>query len=132
VIATHISTYPEAAQQKLRWLRALILEVAALTPGVGPLEETLRWRELAFVARQSKSESLIRIDWKPHMPDVCSLYFICHTHLVDRFRSMYGNILTFDGNRAIVLAIRDDPVSETVAALRDCIAQALTYHSHKK
>ena len=35
--------YPEPARGRLMALRRLILETAAATEGVGPLEETLKW-----------------------------------------------------------------------------------------
>ena len=110
-------------------LRKLILETAASTEGVGPLTETLKWGEPAYLTAASKSGSTIRIGWKKSAPTRYGIYFTCHTNLVDTFRALFPDDLNFEGNRAIVF---DE--SETVPAesLAICIAAALTYHRSKK
>ena len=55
--------------------------------------------------------------------------FICHTNLVEEFRALYPEALTYEGNRAIVLAKDDEPDRE---ALAHCIALALTYKLRKR
>jgi hypothetical protein len=57
------------------------------------------------------------------------MYFICHTHLVDTFRSLFPDKFTYDGNRAIVFEMAEKPPVEPLMA---CIAMALTYHLNKK
>lgn len=125
-VAQKIARYPLKAQAQLRLLRELILEVAAKTPGVGSIDETLKWGEPAYLTTASKSGSTIRIDWKPADPDHVALYFICHTQLVDQFRSMFGALLAFEGDRAILIGLED---ALPVAELRECISLALTYHA---
>ena len=49
--------------------------------------------------------------------------------LVEAFRALYPDEMTFEGNRAIVFGA-DEPVPE--AALRHCIALALTHHRRKR
>ncbi len=58
-----------------------------------------------------------------------AIHFICHTNLVDEFRRLYPDALHYEGNRSIVLR-EDEAIDE--AALRHCIALALTYHLRKK
>jgi hypothetical protein len=41
---------------------------------------------------------------------------------------MYGALLTFAGDRAILLDIDGEPSPAQIDALRECIALALTYH----
>ena len=110
-------------------MRRLIYQVAGETPGVGPLTETLKWGEPAYLTEASKSGSTIRLGWKPAAPGRYALYFNCRTDLVDRFRSEFGDLLRFEGNRAVILDIAAEP---PVAALAGCLRAALTYHCDKR
>lgn len=110
-------------------LRKLIFETATAIDGVGPLTETLKWGEPAYLTEASKSGSTIRIGWKKAAPTRYALYFNCNTSLVETFRDQFGNDLTFEGNRAIVFD-KDDPLPRDAVA--SCIASALTYHRDKK
>jgi len=128
-IAAVFAAYPKRSQAKLLALRALILETAARTPGVGALEETLKWGQPSYLTRETRSGSTIRIDWVKPGPgetgERYGLYVHCQTTLVSTFRELYRDQLTFGGNRSILLdAARPSPK----AALRHCIALALTYH----
>ena len=120
--------FPPHMQPKLLALRALILQTAATTDGVGPLEETLKWGEPAYLTSQSKRGSTIRLGWNKTKPTQYAMYFICHTNLVARFRQMFPDQLTFDGDRAIIFE-EDDMVPTEVLSI--CIAEALTYHRKK-
>ena len=110
-------------------LRELILDVAAKTPGVGALEETLKWGEPAYITAVSKSGSTLRIAWKKSTPTQYAMYFNCQTTLVDSFKTMFPTAFKFAGNRAIVFDAHDEM---PVEALRICIAMALTYHSNRR
>ncbi len=118
-------------RKKLMALRTLILDVAAKTSGVGPLEESLKWGEPAYVTAASKSGSTIRIAWKKARPTQYAMYFNCQTTLVDSFKTMFPTVFKFEGNRALVFYEHDEV---PVAALRICVEMALTYHakSHAK
>jgi hypothetical protein len=122
------AAYPARIKAKLMALRRLILETAAVTPGVGALEETLKWGQPSYLTSESRSGSTIRIDRvKPdgESPERYALYVHCQTTLVSTFRQLYRDQLTFGGNRSILLDA-DQPVPK--AALKHCIALALTYH----
>lgn len=106
-------------------LRALIFDIAAATPGVGALEETLKWGEPAYLTSESGSGSTVRLGWKSRQPDQYALYFNCRTTLVDTFRTLFPTGLRFEGNRALVFAVNGKPPADT---LRFCIMAALTYH----
>lgn len=117
--------YPEHIQQKLLFLRQLILDTASETEGVTGIEETLKWGEPSYIAKKG---STIRIDRKRSNPHQYAIYFNCNTKLVDTFRELYRDRFNFEGNRAIVFDEHDDiPVNE----LKQCIASALTYHTRK-
>ncbi len=68
-------SYPVTVRKKLIALRELIYKTAANTPGVGPLEEALKWGEPAYLTSKSKSGSTIRIAWKNSRPSEYAMYF---------------------------------------------------------
>lgn len=122
-------SYPRHIRPKLEFLRSLIFEVAANTPTVGKLEETLKWGEPSYLTSESKSGTTIRIDWKAKTPDQYAMYFNCKTTLVEDYRSLFGDTLAFGGNRAILFGVNDSlPENE----VRACIGMALNYHVDKK
>jgi len=128
-VAAVFAGYPARTQAKLLALRRLILETAAKTPGVGALQETLKWGQPSYLTTETGSGSTIRIDRvKPEAGDErerYALYVHCQTTLVSTFRQLYRDQLTFGGNRSILLDA-DQPLPKP--ALRHCIALALTYH----
>lgn len=120
--------YPPALRRRLRRLRALILETARTTQGVGPLEETLKWGQPSYLPAQSGSGTTVRIDRVRDDTGRYAMYFHCQTNLVSTFRQMYPAELRYGGNRSILFE-QDEAVDE--AALKHCIALALTYHKRK-
>jgi len=106
-------------------LRELIFRTATSTPGVGALEETLKWGEPAYLTSESRTGSTIRIDWKKSRPREYAMYFNCNTNLVEKFRSMFPKDFRFEGNRALVFEL-GEPISKD--ALELCVAAAFTYH----
>ena len=109
-------------------LRHLIYDTAAATEGVGPLTETLKWSEPAYLTALSKSGSTIRVAWKRSAPDRYAMYFNCKTSLVDDFRTLFAEEFNFEGYRAIVFGLSGEVQQKPLAA---CIAMALTYHRKK-
>ena len=122
-------SYPAAVRRKLLALRRLIIETAAATPGVGPLEETLKWGQPSYLTALSGSGTTIRIDQVRGDARRCGLYFNCQTNLAETFRSLYPDELEFTGNRGILLDVAGE-IPE--APLRHCIALILTYHLGKR
>ena len=117
-------SYPPVIRRKLYRMRELIFETAAKIEGVGPISETLKWGEPAYLTEVSKTGSTIRMGWKQSIPDQYAMYFICRTNLVDTFRTLFPE-LTFDGNRAILFQEGDDLPTDSISR---CIEMALTYH----
>ncbi len=126
-VAATYASYPAAQRKRVLALRDLILDVAAKTPGVGQLDETLKWGEPAFVTAQSKSGSTVRVAWKKARPTQYAMYFNCQTTLVDSFKTMFPTAFRFQGNRALVFDEQDEV---PVEALRICVEMALTYHAN--
>lgn len=128
-VVEKFEAYPPAIRSRLLALRSLILETAENTEGVGPIEETLKWGEPAYVTSQSKSGSTVRVGWKKAQPSRYAMYFHCRTNLIETFRTLFSDELRFEGNRAIVFDEKDELPEDP---LRFCIAAALTYHRSKR
>ncbi|KJS15572.1 MAG: hypothetical protein VR78_08735 [Hoeflea sp. BRH_c9] len=108
-------------------LKALIHDVAARTPGIGPLQESLKWGEPSFAPVKRNVGSSIRIG---HGKDGdLALMFICHTNLVEEFRALYPETLSYEGTRAIVVEAGG---TVDMDALSHCIGLALTYKLRKR
>jgi Domain of unknown function (DU1801) len=120
--------YPPSVRQEMLTLRALILETASNTDGVGEIEETLKWGEPAYVTSKSKSGSTVRIDWKKAQPDQYAMYFNCRTNLVETFRTLFPGEFNCQGNRALVFKVG---AAVPMDALALCISASLTYHLRK-
>jgi hypothetical protein len=120
-----LEAYPPKIRTRLLHLRKLVLEVASETDDVVQLEETLKWGEPSYV---TKYGSTLRMDWKVKKPDQYAMYFKCTSRLVPTFKKLYGDVFTFEGDRAIIFKL-DDEVPEV--ELKRCIAMALTYHKVK-
>ncbi|WP_421878967.1 DUF1801 domain-containing protein [Marinoscillum sp.] len=116
--------YPDEVRPKLNQLRDIIIETAE-EARVPKLIETTKWGEPSYVAKKG---STIRMDWKSKTPDKYYLFFICSTQLVSTFRFIFGDELTFEGDRAIVFDLNEElPVKQ----IKRCLQLALNYHQVK-
>jgi len=122
------AAYPQPVKSRLQTLRRLIFDTAKTTKGVGKLEEALKWGQPSYLTTESKSGSIVRIDQLKTELGGYAVYFHCQTDLVETFRELYPE-LRYSGNRSILL---DAGEKLPEAALRHCIALALTYHARKK
>ncbi|SEW31750.1 protein of unknown function (DU1801) [Aliiroseovarius sediminilitoris] len=122
-VADTFAGFPGDARAGLLELRDLIFETARDTPGVGRIEETLKWGQPAYLTPDSKSGTTIRLG----VPKTggFALYVHCQTTLIAEFRSLFADGLTFDGNRAILF---QDGQALPTEPLRLFIRNALTYH----
>ena len=60
--AAVFKAYPPAMRSDLMKLREMMFEVAAATPGVGKLTETLKWGQPSYLTEETGSGSTVRID----------------------------------------------------------------------
>lgn len=121
--------YPHPLRDKLLAMRRLIFEVARETDGVGEIQETLKWGQPSYRTPISRSGTTIRIDQCADDASQFGMFVHCQTTLIETFRTMFGDQLTYDGTRALIFDTADDiPTNE----VRECIALALTYHKRKK
>lgn len=127
-VAEAFSRYREPVRARLLEIRGIVFSVAAETQGIGPLTETLKWGEPAYLTEASRSGTTIRLGTTPSAPGECAVLFNCKTTLVETFRAHFSDDFAFDGNRALV-------VSTTGVLPRKplilCLHAALTYHWRK-
>ena len=123
-VARVIGNYPSPVQKKLLALRALIIQTAEEI-GITQLDETLKRGEPSYL---TKIGSTIRFDLKKKSPDRYAMYFKCTSRLVPTFRTIYGDVFEFEGDRAIVFRMGE---KVPVRALKQCVKSTLTYHKVK-
>jgi len=127
-VAALFRAHPPAVRAKLLALRELILDVAARTPGVGPLTETLKWGQPSYLTEATGSGTTVRLD-RLKKGEGYALYFHCQSGLVEQFRDLYGETFRYEGKRALLFEPRE---RLPATALRHCIGLALTHHLRKK
>jgi hypothetical protein len=120
--------YPKPVRTRLLALRRLIFDTAKATKGVGALQETLKWGQPSYLTAETNSGSTVRIDRVKASGNQYAVYFHCQTDLVETFRELYPE-LRYSSNRAILF---DAEGELPEAALRHCVALALTYHLRKR
>tara|TARA_R110000868_G_scaffold96110_22_gene264431 strand:- start:3129 stop:3536 length:408 start_codon:yes stop_codon:yes gene_type:complete len=118
--------YPAPLRKRLMALRGIIFRTATETEGVGEIVETLKWGQPSYLTMKPKSGTTIRIDAHG---DGCAIFVNCKTTLVDTYRELYGDVLKFEGTRAVVFSVKDELPADVV---QHCVALALTYHKRKK
>ena len=83
----------------------------------------------SYLTPETKSGSTIRIDRVKSAADQYAIYFHCQTDLVETFRGLYPTEFSYGGNRCMLFDASDKLPD---AALRHCIALALTYHLNRR
>ena len=124
-VAAAFAAFPHRVRARLLEARDLIFKTAADIESVGPLTETLKWGEPAYLTEASGSGSTIRLGRFRSLERECAVLFNCRTTLVDDFRRQFPDAFAYDKNRAILLVTRE-PLPE--AQLSICLRMALTYH----
>ncbi len=123
-VAARYRSFPAPLQNPLLALRQRIFEVAAATPAIGAIAETLKWNEPAYHPVRPRIGTTIRLGPVRGECDAYALYVHCQTSLAGTFRQLYPGILRVDGERALVFRLND---AVPLEALDHCIALALTY-----
>jgi hypothetical protein len=117
--------YPDSLRRKLMDLRQVIIDTAAQTDGVGPIIETLKWNEPAYLPKKPNVGTTIRINAVKGSTTRYAMFVHCQTTLIETFRQHYPDQFDLEGNRALVFDM-EQPLPRK--PLRHCIALALTYH----
>ncbi|MDH3662840.1 MAG: DUF1801 domain-containing protein [Alphaproteobacteria bacterium] len=126
-VSRAFASFPEPARTGLLTLRDLIFETAEKTPGVGALDETLKWSQPAYLTSETKSGSTIRLGLPKQ--GGFAIYTHCQTSILSDFRNVFPDDFVYDGNRAIQFREGEAPASETLELL---IRNALTYHLNRR
>lgn len=126
-LAEHFAAHPEPLRERLLALRRMVIECAAATPGVGRIEESLKWGQPSFLTTESGSGTTVRID--ADREGGVAIFVNCRTDLVETFRAHYPDAFVYEGSRGLHVPA-GAPLPE--AAIRHCLALALTYHARKK
>jgi hypothetical protein len=126
-VAAAFAAFPERVRARLLEVRRLVFETAANIEGVGPLTETLKWGEPAYLT-EARSGSTIRLGWFRSSERECAVLFNCRTTLVDDFRERFPGVFAYEKNRAILL---DACEMLPKAPLSACLGMALTYHRRR-
>ncbi|HEY1781548.1 MAG TPA: DUF1801 domain-containing protein [Roseiarcus sp.] len=127
-MAAAFAAFPAGVRARLLEVRDLILETATAIDGVGPLTETLKWGEPAYLTEATGSGSTIRLGRCRSPERECAVLFNCRTTLVDDFRSQFPGVFDYEKNRAILLHARE-PLPR--GPLSTCLGMALTYHRRR-
>lgn len=127
-VAAVFDAFPTAIGRRLRDIRGLIFKTAARLDGVGPLTETLKWGEPAYLTEASGSGTTIRLGWLRPSEAHCAVLFNCKTTLVETFRERFPDTFAYQKNRAVLLPMAK-PVSETELSI--CLGMALTYKKRR-
>lgn len=117
------AAYSEKDRNILLQLRELIYTTAHELDATIVVTESLKWGQPSYAAMGGTP---IRIDI--FNDGRVAVFFHCQTNLVSYFRSVFGDTLTFSGNRAVVLDV-DAPLP--IADIKFCIESALLYHKKK-
>ena len=125
-VAKTFAEYPDETRCALLALRDLTLTTATQTPGVGRIEETLKWGQPAYLTPDTKSGSTIRI--APTKTGGFAIYTHCQTTILSDFQAIFPMDFKYEGNRAVHFKAGDDIPEGPIAQL---IRSALTYHLNK-
>jgi hypothetical protein len=127
-VAAAFAAFPKQVRVRLLEVRELIFETAGVK-GAGPLTETLKWGEPAYLTEATGSGSTIRLGRIRSSERQCAVLFNCRTALVEDFRSQFPDALAYEKNRAILLDAHK-PLPR--APLAVCVGMALTYHQRRR
>lgn len=122
-VAEAYAAFPPLEREKLLTLRQLIFDVAARDPQVGPLEETLKWGQPAYLTPATKSGTTLRLG----IPKTGGYAIFCHcqTTVISDFKALFGDAFVYDGHRAVLFSTDDDLPIDKAALL---VSAALRYH----
>lgn len=118
-VAAAYDGFPDAPRRALLAARAEVYAAASDDARIGPLTETLKWGEPAYLTDATKSGSTIRLALLGGAP---AMFVNCRTTLVGEVGDRCGGAFRYAGRRGILLA------GAPAEAVRHAAWLALTYH----
>jgi len=128
-VAAAFAAFDKPVERKLLQIRNLIYRTAAANSDIGPLQETLKWGQPSYLPTKTRVGTTVRLGYSDKTPNDVLMFVHCQTTLVDTYRTLAGDALRFEGNRAIAID-RKGALPKNALAL--CIDAALTYHLKKR
>lgn len=112
-----------ATREGLLILRDLIFETAGTLPEIGPLQETLKWGQPAYLTPKVRAATTIRLG----VPGAArfALFVHCRTRLIPEYQNLFPGLDRIEGTRAVLFERPDEIDRERHGWL---IRSALTYH----
>lgn len=120
-----LARFVPPVRARLLAIRAVIFAVAARSETIGPLTETLKWGEPAYLTQATGAGTTVRLGVSKQAPGQGAVFVNCRTSLISEFRVQFAKEFDYEGNRALVLP-RDGTLPEEPLAI--CLHAALTYH----
>ncbi|KZK85461.1 hypothetical protein PsAD46_03047 [Pseudovibrio sp. Ad46] len=123
-VAAVFAAYPEDKRVRLLDLRSLILDCAQRLHGPSSLTETLKWGEPSYRPLPKHGGTTVRLHWKPKFGNRVGLFVHCQTTLIADMRTLYGDVLSFEGNRCLWVPSDGDYPRD---AVEHFVAEAFRY-----
>lgn len=124
-VGEYLSARSAPVRESLLELRTLVYQVAAEDPRIGPLTETLKWGEPAYLTAKTRAGTTLRLAVKKGDAERTGMFFHCQTRVADRIKELYPETFEFDGTRGLLFA---PGVGLPVEAVKGCMVLVLTYH----
>jgi hypothetical protein len=124
-VAIAFDAFPKVVCLRLLQVRRLIFETAWKLEGVGPLTETLKWGEPAYLTEATGSGSTVRLGWFKSSGADCAVLFNCRTTLIETFRMQFPDAFIYEKNRALLLQASSPLPKEPLVV---CLSMAFIYH----
>ena len=105
-------------------IRALIRDVAR-TLDVGPIEESLKWRQPAWRPTRPRTGSTLRLNWDSGASKSIALFVDCKTTLASEMFAAYPYDFAYESNRALRLALDATPPRDAIRFLAE---RTFSYH----
>jgi hypothetical protein len=121
--------FPAPIRRRLLDVRKLIFATANADEDVGPLVETLKWGEPAYLTEQTGSGSTIRLGRVKDSEAHAAVLFNCKTTLIDTFRERFPDQFEYRQNRALLLNVSGALPKRPLSI---CLSLALTYHLDRR
>ena len=116
--------YPPVLTKRLQTVRNLILRLAAKSPNVGEVVESVKWGQASFATVRPKSGTPLRIAGDVEA-GTYSVYVPCKTSLISDFRSTHPDMFDYHGSREIRLKLNAALPEKELSLF---ISAALTYY----